>query len=74
MKKIVDVHFPAIKPNLVTEALTQFYDIRQTPGLKKKPSTSEVLDWLKLLLVDDREPGDMKRAGKESLTKLHGAL
>jgi MoxR-like ATPase len=74
MKKIVDVHFPAIKPNLVTEALTQFYDIRQTPGLKKKPSTSEVLDWLKLLLVEDLEPGDMKRDGKDALPKLHGAL
>ena len=74
MKKIVDVHFPGIKPNLVTEALTQFYDIRQTPGLKKKPSTSEVLDWLKLLLVEDLEPGDMKRDGKDALPKLHGAL
>jgi MoxR-like ATPase len=74
MKKIVDVHFPAIKPNLVTEALTQFYDIRQTPGLKKKPSTSEVLDWLKLLLVEDLEPEDMKRDGKDALPKLHGAL
>ena len=74
MKKIVDVHFPGIKPNLVTEALTQFYDIRQTPGLKKKPSTSEVLDWLKLLLVEDLEPEDMKRDGKDALPKLHGAL
>ena len=74
MKKIVDVHFPAIKPNLVAEALTQFYDIRQTPGLKKKPSTSEVLDWLKLLLVEDLEPEDMKRDGKDALPKLHGAL
>ena len=74
MKKIVDVHFPAIKPNFVAEALTQFYDIRQTPGLKKKPSTSEVLDWLKLLLVEDLEPEDMKRDGKDALPKLHGAL
>ena len=74
MKQIVDVHFPKIKPNLVAEALTQFYDIRETPGLKKKPSTSEVLDWLKLLLVEDLEPEDMKRDGKDALPKLHGAL
>lgn len=74
MKQIVDVHFPKIKPNLVAEALTQFYDIRETPGLKKKPSTSEVLDWLKLLLVEDLEPEDMRRDGKDALPKLHGAL
>jgi MoxR-like ATPase len=74
LKQIVDVHFPGIKPELVTEALTQFYDIRETPGLKKKPSTSEVLDWLKLLLVEDLDPADMKRDGKDALPKLHGAL
>ncbi|WGI23374.1 MoxR family ATPase [Amylibacter sp. IMCC11727] len=74
MKQIVDVHFPGIKPELVAEALTQFYEIRETPGLKKKPSTSEVLDWLKLLLVEDLDPADMKRDGKDALPKLHGAL
>lgn len=74
MKAIVDVHFPGIKPALVSEALTQFYEIRETPGLKKKPSTSEVLDWLKLLLVEDMDPADMKRDGKDALPKLHGAL
>ncbi len=74
MKQIVDVHFPGIKPALVAEALTQFYDVRETPGLKKKPSTSEVLDWLKLLLVEDLDPADMKRDGKDALPKLHGAL
>ena len=74
LKQIVDVHFPGIKPALVAEALTQFYDIRETPGLKKKPSTSEVLDWLKLLLVEDLDPSDMKRDGKDALPKLHGAL
>jgi MoxR-like ATPase len=74
MQKIVDVHFPGIKPALVAEALTQFYQIRETPGLKKKPSTSEVLDWLKLLLVEDLEPADMRRDGKDALPKLHGAL
>ncbi|MEJ6710442.1 MAG: MoxR family ATPase [Amylibacter sp.] len=74
LKQIVDVHFPGIKPELVAEALTQFYEIRETPGLKKKPSTSEVLDWLKLLLVEDLDPVDMKRDGKDALPKLHGAL
>ncbi|MCP5074973.1 MAG: MoxR family ATPase [Rhodobacteraceae bacterium] len=74
MKQIIDVHFPDIKPNLVTEALSQFYEIRETPGLKKKPSTSEVLDWLKLLLVEDLDPVDMRRDGKDALPKLHGAL
>ena len=74
MKQIIDVHFPGIKPALVAEALSQFYDIRATPGLKKKPSTSEVLDWLKLLLVEDLAPADMRRDGKDALPKLHGAL
>ncbi len=74
LRQIVDVHHPDIKPNLVTEALTQFFEIRETPGLKKKPSTSEVLDWLKLLLVEDLEPSDLKRDGKDALPKLHGAL
>ena len=74
MKQIVDVHFPAIKPALLTEALTQFYEIRETPGLKKKPSTSEVLDWLKLLLAEDLNPEDLKREGASLLPRLHGAL
>ncbi len=71
---IVKVHFPDIKPALLTTALTQFFEIRETPGLKKKPSTSEVLDWLKLLLAEDLGPEDLKRDGKHSLPKLHGAL
>ena len=74
MRKIIDVHFPNIKSQLVTQALSQFYEIRETPGLKKKPSTSEVLDWLKLLLAEDLTPEDLKRDGKDSLPKLHGAL
>jgi len=74
LKQIVDVHFPNIKPDLVAEALTQFFEIRETPGLKKKPSTSEVLDWLKLLLVEDLSASDMRRDGKDALPKLHGAL
>ena len=74
LRKIIDVHFPKIKSQLVTQALSQFYEIRETPGLKKKPSTSEVLDWLKLLLAEDLSPEDLKRDGKDSLPKLHGAL
>jgi len=74
LRKIVEVHHPGIKPALVTEALTQFFEIRDTPGLKKKPSTSEVLDWLKLLLVEDLAPEDIRRNGKDALPKLHGAL
>ncbi|OOY15864.1 MoxR family ATPase [Thioclava sp. DLFJ4-1] len=74
MKDIVAVHFPDIKDRLLTEALSQFYEIRETPGLKKKPSTSEVLDWLKLLLAEDLNPEDLKREGASLLPKLHGAL
>ena len=74
LKQIVAVHFPAIKPALLAEALTQFYAIRETPGLKKKPSTSEVLDWLKLLLAEDLGPEDLKRDPAHLLPKLHGAL
>ncbi|MBV1864461.1 MAG: MoxR family ATPase [Rhodobacteraceae bacterium] len=74
MRHIIDVHFPGIKTSLVTEALSQFYEVRETPGLKKKPSTSEVLDWLKLLLVEDLDAADMRRDGKNSLPKMHGAL
>ena len=74
LKQIVAVHFPAIREALLTTALTQFYEIRETPGLKKKPSTSEVLDWLKLLLAEDLGPEDLKRDGASLLPKLHGAL
>ncbi|MBZ0128194.1 MAG: MoxR family ATPase [Rhodobacteraceae bacterium] len=74
LRRIVEVHHPGIKPALVAEALTQFFEVRETPGLKKKPSTSEVLDWLKLLLVEDLDPADLKRSGKDALPKLHGAL
>ena len=71
---IVRLHFPGIKEALLTTALTQFFELRETPGLKKKPSTSEVLDWLKLLLAEDLGPEDLKRDGKHSLPRLHGAL
>jgi len=74
LKKIVRVHHPDIKEALLTTALTQFFELRDTPGLKKKPSTSEVLDWLKLLLAEDLSSEDLKRKGADALPKLHGAL
>ncbi len=74
MRKIVEVHHPGIKAALLTTALTQFYELRETNGLKKKPSTSEVLDWLKLLLAEDLDAEDLKRDGANALPKLHGAL
>lgn len=74
MREIIKVHHPDIKDILLTEALTQFYEIRDTQGLKKKPSTSEVIDWLKLLLAEDLSPEDLKRDGVNALPKLHGAL
>ncbi|WP_425043877.1 AAA family ATPase [Primorskyibacter sp. S87] len=74
MRKIVQVHHPGIKEALLTTALTQFYEIRDMQGLKKKPSTSEVLDWLKLLLAEDLTPEDLKAGGTNALPKLHGAL
>jgi MoxR-like ATPase len=74
LARIVDVHFPGIKPALVRTALTQFFEIRETPGLKKKPSTSEVLDWLKLLLAEDLDAEDLRKESRAALPKLHGAL
>ena len=75
MKAIVDVHFPGIKPRLVSEALKTFYEVRDTPGLKKKPSTSELLDWLKLLLVDDVDLETLREKSPNKLIPpLHGAL
>lgn len=74
MKRIVEVHHPGIKEALLTEALTRFYDIREQRGLKKKPSTSEVLDWLKLILAEDLAPEDLRGDGSDALPRLHGAL
>ena len=74
MKAIVEVHHPGIKADLLTTALTQFFEIREQQGLKKKPSTSEVLDWLKLLLAEDMTAADLKKDGTSALPKLHGAL
>ena len=74
LKKIVEVHYPDIKKNLLDMALKKFFEIREIPGLKKKPSTSEALDWIKLLLVEDLSPADIKGNEKDLLPKLHGAL
>ena len=74
MRQIVKVHYPDIKEQLLTTALTQFYEIREQQGLKKKPSTSEVLDWLKLLLAEDLSSEDLKTDTGNLLPKLHGAL
>lgn len=74
LAKIVEVHYPNIKNQLLATALTQFYEIRETSGLKKKPSTSEVLDWIKLLLAEDLSAEDLKRDGVNALPRLHGAL
>src|SRR5665213_3269876 len=75
MRAIIDVHFPGIKQRLVAEALKLFYEVREVPGLKKKPSTSELLDWLKLLMVEDIGPEILReRDPKKLIPPLHGAL
>jgi MoxR-like ATPase len=75
MRKIVEVHFPDIKKRLVAEALNLFFELREIPGLKKKPSTSELLDWLKLLMAEDVPPELLgERDPKKLVPPLHGAL
>ena len=74
LSKIVEVHYPGIKKRLLKEALTQFYEIRETPGLKKKPSTSEALDWIRLLVAEDVDPAVLRGESENALPKLHGAL
>jgi MoxR-like ATPase len=75
MQAIVDVHFPGIKKRLVSEALNVFFELRDVPGLKKRPSTSELLDWLKLLLNEDIEPETLReRDARKVIPPLHGAL
>jgi MoxR-like ATPase len=75
MRDIVEVHFPGIKQRLVGEALTVFYQVRDVPGLKKKPSTSELLDWLKLLMAEDITPETLReRDPRKVIPPLHGAL
>ena len=75
MREIIEVHFPSIQKNLVTKAMEIFYDIREVPGLKKKPSTSELLDWLKLLLNEDMPVEVLQDANpNKAIPPLHGAL
>ncbi len=75
MGEIIEVHFPGLKGRLVNEALNIFYDMREVPGLKKKPSTSELLDWLKLLLNEDVGPDTLReRDPRKLIPPLHGAL
>ncbi|MBB3168988.1 AAA family ATPase [Simiduia aestuariiviva] len=75
MQKIIDVHFPNIKQELVKDAMDIFFDVRKVPGLKKKPSTSELVDWLKLLLADDIPDEILKnRDTTKAIPPLYGAL
>ena len=75
MQQIVDVHFPDLKKNLIKEAMEVFFGLRELPGLKKKPSTSELLDWLKLLMAEDIDPTVLRESsGKKTLPPLYGAL
>ncbi|WP_048862481.1 AAA family ATPase [Acidisphaera rubrifaciens] len=73
MERIVATHFPDIKPSLAREALTMFFQVREVPGLKKKPATSELLDWLRLLMAEDLSPEDL-RSKDVALPPLYGAL
>ncbi len=75
MAHIVDVHFPGLQKELLREALAAFYEVRDVPGLKKKPSTSELLDWIKLLMVEDMSAEDLRQRDPQKLIPpLHGAL
>ncbi|MEY2721624.1 MAG: hypothetical protein RL245_250 [Pseudomonadota bacterium] len=75
MTRIVDVHYPNLKRELLAEALGAFYRVRETPGLKKKPSTSELLDWIKLLLAEDIPPEALRSEDpKKAIPPLYGAL
>ena len=74
LRKIIEVHHPSLKSQLLETALSQFFEIRETSGIKKKPSTSEVLDWLKLILAEDLTAEDLKQDGVNALPQLHGAL
>ncbi len=75
MQRIVDMHFPGLKRDLLKEALQVFYTLREVPGLKKKPSTSELLDWLKLLLAEDIAADALRESdAKKQIPPMHGAL
>src|SRR5690606_2383417 len=75
MARIVEVHYPGLKKELLTEALELFFDLREVPGLKKKPSTSELLDWLKLLMAEDVPVEALRENNRRKmLPPLYGAL
>jgi len=75
LRSIVEVHFPGLKKELLADALTVFFEVRETSGLKKKPSTSELLDWIKLLLAEDIDPAVLRgNDAKKTIPVLHGAL
>jgi len=75
MSRVIDVHYPGLKQGLLKEALNAFYQIREVPGLKKKPSTSELLDWIKLLLAEDIPPEALRSTDKrKAIPPLYGAL
>jgi MoxR-like ATPase len=75
MNQIINVHYPDIQRNLIREALNAFYDIRDIPGLKKKPTTSELLDWIKLLVAEDIPPEALRtKDAKNFIPPLYGAL
>jgi MoxR-like ATPase len=75
MARIVDVHFPKLKQDLLREALEVFFELREVPGLKKKPSTSELVDWLKLLVAEDIPPEVLRsKDARSAIPPLHGAL
>ena len=75
MAQIVNVHYPTLKKDLLKEALEVFFGLRDVPGLKKKPSTSELIDWLKLLVAEDIPPEALRsKDQKVSVPPLHGAL
>ncbi len=75
MRRIVDVHYPGLKQDLLAEALRTFFEVRAMPGLRKKPSTSELLDWIKLLVAEDIDPAALRPGdSRKALPALHGAL
>jgi MoxR-like ATPase len=75
MARIVEVHYPGLKRELLAESLTAFFKVRDMPGLKKKPSTSELLDWIKLLVAEDIPPEALRSDDpKKAIPPLYGAL
>ncbi|MCC7199087.1 MAG: ATP-binding protein, partial [Gammaproteobacteria bacterium] len=75
MQRIVEVHYPGLKRELLSEALESFFRLREVPGLKKKPSTSELLDWIKLLVAEDIPPEALRaEEGRSPIPPLYGAL